>query len=781
MLLTLTFASLFTIGDSSTVDPALRRTQVSQPPHGYQLERETRVERGAILRFRRIFEGLKVLDHEVIRRFSEDRGLVYEKEVTPLNRLRGIAPFAVTRDEAISIALERGPEFPHFDPLQPGNWSAQQAWRVVSNGLAPTWVIHISSPLPYELLEFRIDAVNGVILDRRNLVKKAQAHVFERSPGVDRNLTEVEIVDLEPEPAGRVLQSEEFQIRACCIEEDCEAGRGPVQITLPFGQFNVTMPFCDERPEARPDENGDFLYNARVTNWMPTQPGLMTRMLPADVTLADAPHRDSFAETQGYYHAHLFLEFLRRHGLEEFSLSDGGSGFAITVNFMVPSIPMGGQEGFQALSAAGCINMLAQEVSCFMPMDNAVFIPAIGESSEQTPFPMERDFDSVLMFHGTVGPFVYDADVLYHELTHATISRTSQLAGAHQDRWGTHLTPGSLHEGFADYMSMVIVDDPRMGRFVGGAEGIRDHSEPKRCPEDLIGEVHHDGIPLASQLWSFRRELSEDQQKLFDTAVVLGMAAIPTRAAGYTDAIEAIAVELELQLNAQQAEAFLTHMTNAGLVDCERVMDLLKVVEHEGQRPELVSQGPEEVFLAGAQQVGVREGQHAPTFFQGRIMMPPGTVSVQLRFAMEGSGGFMGEEQDAPELTAVLRDGAPIDFQFDDGRVTFNDDARLYPIVMQGQDAVLDVGGLDTACGGPLYVSLGTKTGGGRLSDFNVSVEWDDDLARQCEPEPDEELPSTPEGAVTPQGCGCAETDSSGLLGILLLLVGLRARKLLFA
>ena len=344
-------------------------------------------------------------------------------------------------------------------------------------------------------------------------------------------------------------------------------------------------------------------------------------MLPADVH-SGCSSSDSFAETQGYYHSHLFLEFIRAHGLDNFSLSDGGRGFAITVNFMIPSIPFGGQEAIQALSAAGCINMLAQEVSCFMPMDNAVFIPAIGESSGQTPFPMERDFDSVLMFHGTVGPFAYDADVFYHELTHATISRTSELGGAHQNRWGTHLTPGSLHEGFADYIPMVMTGDPKMGQFVGGADGIRDLSEPKRCPEDLIGEVHHDGMPLASQLWAFRSGLAEADRALFDTAVVIGMAAIPVQSAGYTDAVEAIEAELELQLDLERAEAFVEHMSNAGLVNCEQVLDLLKVVEHEGQRPELVSTGPEEVYLAGAQQVGVREGQHAPTFFQGRIMMP---------------------------------------------------------------------------------------------------------------------------------------------------------------
>ena len=756
-------------------------TQIDQPPVGYRLERETQVTNGAVYRFRRVYQGLMVLDHELIRRWDHDRGLVYQKEVKPLHRVQGIAAFRVDRDEALRTTIERGPQFPHLDPMQPGNWSARQAWRVVAKGLAPTWVIHLSSPMPYELLEFRVDGVTGEILARRNLVKKAQAHVFERSPGVGRDLTDVITVDLEPAPAGRVLQSEEFQIRACCIEEGCEPGNGPIKVTMPFGQFNVTMPFCDERPEARPDEAGDFLYNARVTNWMPTQPGLMTRTLPADVTLADAPHRDSFAETQGYYHAHLFLEFLRQHGLEGFSLSGGGAGFAITVNFMVPSIPFGGQEGIQALSAAGCINMLSQEISCFMPMDNAVFIPAIGESSEQTPFPMERDFDSVLMFHGTVGPFVYDADVLYHELTHAAISRTSRLAGAHQDRWGTHLTPGSLHEGFADYMSMVMAGSPQMGQFVGGAEGIRDHSVPKRCPDDLIGEVHHDGIPLASQLWAFRSGLDDDDQVLFDTAVVMGMAAIPTQMAGYTDAADAIAAELELQLDVARAESFIEHMTQAGLIDCERVLDLLKLVEHEGQRPEMVSQGPEEVHLAGAQQVGVREGEHAPTFFQGRIMMPPGTVSVQLRFSMAGGGDFMGQQQEAPELTAVLRDGAPIEFNYDDGRVSYNDDARLYPVVVQGEGGLLEVDGLDTACGGPLYVSLGTKTGGARLGDFNVAVEWDDDLARSCVPETTDEPDAVPSGAATPEGCGCSGSDAGGLAWVLLVLMALRGRKLLFA
>ena len=124
MLLTLTFASLFTIGDPSTVDLALDPAQVRQPPVGYRLERETPVDNGSIFRFRRIYEGLVVLDHELIRRWDEDRGLIYQKIAKPIREVLSIARFQVTRDEALAYAVARGPKFPHLDPMQPGKWSA---------------------------------------------------------------------------------------------------------------------------------------------------------------------------------------------------------------------------------------------------------------------------------------------------------------------------------------------------------------------------------------------------------------------------------------------------------------------------------------------------------------------------------------------------------------------------------------------------------------------------------------------------------------------------------
>ena len=70
MLLTLTFASLFTIGDPSTVDLALDPAQVRQPPAGYRLERGRLYV--APFPISPIHDGLVVLDHELIRRWDED-------------------------------------------------------------------------------------------------------------------------------------------------------------------------------------------------------------------------------------------------------------------------------------------------------------------------------------------------------------------------------------------------------------------------------------------------------------------------------------------------------------------------------------------------------------------------------------------------------------------------------------------------------------------------------------------------------------------------------------
>ena len=86
---------------------------------------------------------------------------------------------------------------------------------------------------------------------------------------------------------------------------------------------------------------------------------------------------------------------------------------------------------------------------------------------------------------------------------------------------------------------------------------------------------------------------------------------------------------------------------------------------------------------------------------------------------MGGGGGFMGEEQDAPELTPYSGTAHPSTFSLMTD-ATFNDDARLYPIVMQGRRCVGRGAGYSVR-----WASVRKPWDQDRwrsLGDFNVSV-----------------------------------------------------------
>jgi hypothetical protein len=90
------------------------------------------------------------------------------------------------------------------------------------------------------------------------------------------------------------------------------------------------------------------------------------------------------------------------------------------------------------------------------------------------------------------------ADVVYHEYGHGIT-----------DRQYRPLTPsGAMHEGFSDYYAASINDDPRIGRgFRGPGTILRTVDNDNTFPDDIVGEVHRDGLILAGALWDLRQTL----------------------------------------------------------------------------------------------------------------------------------------------------------------------------------------------------------------------------------------------------------------------------------
>lgn len=93
------------------------------------------------------------------------------------------------------------------------------------------------------------------------------------------------------------------------------------------------------------------------------------------------------------------------------------------------------------------------------------------------------------------------ADVVYHEYAHAITQFT----------WGFFQPSGAMHEGFSDYFAATLRDDPVIGRgFFGPGSSLRNIEIDRVYPEDIVGEVHIDGLIIAGALWDLRKDLGAE-------------------------------------------------------------------------------------------------------------------------------------------------------------------------------------------------------------------------------------------------------------------------------
>jgi hypothetical protein len=138
------------------------------------------------------------------------------------------------------------------------------------------------------------------------------------------------------------------------------------------------------------------------------------------------------------------------------------------------------------------------------------YAPIQGLTNFEWANAMFGDFDSDGLPDVSFGQWegvdlAYDADVVYHELGHAVVNLLApELPFLRGDEYGLEWAAGAVNEGAADVFSMVLTGDPLVGEYAGqafGEQAIRDLSQPRRCPDDLQGEVHYDGEVLGSLAW----------------------------------------------------------------------------------------------------------------------------------------------------------------------------------------------------------------------------------------------------------------------------------------
>jgi hypothetical protein len=92
---------------------------------------------------------------------------------------------------------------------------------------------------------------------------------------------------------------------------------------------------------------------------------------------------------------------------------------------------------------------------------------------------------------------------------------------------------GDVSEGSADYIAASILDDPTLAPNAwADGSGIRELDTDKRYPDDVVNEVHADGLIWASFLWNLRTDWGADAADEDSVALwyTVGNASVPTDA-----------------------------------------------------------------------------------------------------------------------------------------------------------------------------------------------------------------------------------------------------------
>ena len=479
---------------------------------------------------------------------------------------------------------------------------------------------------------------------------KHQAWVYASDPVTDQG--QLRQVTLPPtsSAAGGHLTNGSVSVSNCLNEEG-----GPTSMRS-FGGFTLTIAFCHEVQTVVPDADENYL-------------GIVP---PAD----DSDPNDPFAEVSMYWHVNQIHDYF--HDKQGFRGLDYPLPALVNVEYKLdPPLMMTGPDGWS-------------------PFANAAFFPkeSWNQLAGQLGLP-PRDQDAII-FGQAQADFSYDSRVIYHEYTHAMIG-TDRLNARLVDRYGVSDAPGSMNEGLADYFAATQGEDPVIGKYgIGKLDPtkVRDLSKAKKCPDDLVAEVHADGKVIASTLWEIRGVLgSTVADGIAFRAVQQVNAATSLEAAGALILSEAQAVGPAAEAAARTA------LEAHGMLACERV---------KAWRP-FNAQTSEEGLpypVEGTQSVGVPGfSTWAPAHFGFYVDVPAGAQTVKLSWSMSaGGGGFGGGGGAPPKLALALRKAGPVEIQLNQGVPTRVEDAVFRPAVTGSAQSLTLAASCLPAAGGKVYL-----------------------------------------------------------------------------
>lgn len=318
------------------------------------------------------------------------------------------------------------------------------------------------------------------------------------------------------------------------------------------------------------------------------------------------------------------------------------------------------------------------------PLDNAFYMPSDGD-----PGPFAAD-NWIVVGQGSITDFAYDADVIKHELGHYVGERAIgyNLGFANATAHGLSPFSAAIDEGMSDYFSASDNGDPLAGEGAPGSLGLtRDLGDTGlRCPDDLQGEPHADGLLAGSLSWSLRTILGrETADTLMFGALSMSMPGLSFGDLGRAVLVTADDLVAAGSLGPAARDAVEAELEARGLLACDPEIPL----EAGGERTLSVVglDKVEQWFGVGPCDYLQSENVEFPPLFQ--IYRDASSNDTRLRFVVEVEGERPGE---GPHVRALLRKGEAPGFVMEDGLVplptanAFDREVDVYPGVPETID-----------------------------------------------------------------------------------------------
>ncbi len=270
---------------------------------------------------------------------------------------------------------------------------------------------------------------------------------------------------------------------------------------------------------------------------------------------------------------------------------------------------------------------------------------------------------AIRLGQGVLADWAYDGDVLWHELGHGLVQRTSAFDFYVRDGRGIDGDSGSLNEGTADCMSLAFKGSPQLGENAGsrlfeGGGGpttpyLRSIEKKRMCQISSIdgattlalggrvGEIHADGVIWGSFFWALRQRLAS----VSTAGLCTNCNAAEIVLARALDGLGPGTTFLEATLAVQQVTASLFGAQAAQLVGCMSCEWNMPACE--GRVRDVYPGETHEALLVDAS-AGSYGGQ-TPATFQYGLDVPASTTVGFNRLAIESG-----------TLTVLARFGAPI-------------------------------------------------------------------------------------------------------------------------